>query len=188
MIYQIDLDDEIDYDANQFANINISESRRRGLLASLEHRPVAAVTLGLSYDYVDSEVTAGPFRGRRVPLVPEHRLRLYGEWRPAGGAFVRAEGLYVDERHYGGDHANRFPTMDAYHTLNLSAGWDKGPWQLSLRINNLTDQAYSETGNIGYDLVAHPGCLADAFGGFECTSENPSPGINAVLGVAYLMD
>lgn len=187
VLYRIDLDDEIHYEANQFSNTNIDGSRRRGVLISAGRRLGETLTLGGSYNFVDSEVSAGPFEGNEIPLVPEHKLQLYAEWRPLRGTHVRLEGLYVDGQRYGGDHANRFPAMDAYRLLNLNAGFDRGPWTITLRVNNLTDEAYSETGNIGFDSVAHAGCLAGGFGGFDCPSENPAPEINAMLGIEYRM-
>lgn len=182
--YRIDLDDEILFDASGFANINVDGTRRIGLLVSAEHDLVTPLTVGISYNYVDSEITAGPFKGEAIPLVPEHKIRLYGRWQASPRAFVQLEGLAVSDQRYGGDYANQFPELDGYEVLNLSAGYASGPWRFNLRVNNLTDEEYSETGNIGFDDVTpHSGCI-----GFNCPAENPSPEINGWVTAEYLWD
>ena len=184
-LYRIDLDDEIHFDASGFANVNIESSRRTGLLGTLDARLGRAGRVGASYNYTDSEATGGAFKGEHIPLVPEHKLRLFGEYRPLPTLRLMVEGLYVSEQYYGGDFANRHRKMADYAVLNLNASYERGPWRFNLRINNLGDEEYSETGNIGSDNLAHPDCIANGFGGFNCPAENPAPGINAWLSASY---
>jgi iron complex outermembrane receptor protein len=188
LVYRIDLDDEIHFDATGFANVNIDDTRRVGLLGSMDARISPATRIGASYNYVDNEITGGPFTGRRIPLVPEHKLRLYGEYAFNAATRLRLEALQVSRQYHGGDFANRFPSIADHRVLNLSVSHAHGPWRMALRVNNLTDERYSETGNISSDTVTHTACVADAFGGFACPAQNPAPGINAWLTLEYSYD
>ena len=185
LLYQLDLHDEISFDASGFANVNLDQTRRRGLGLSLSYRPAAAWWTDLGYDYIDGRITSGPNDGRRIPLVPRHRLRGALGWRPRPDTRLELEALYVGDQPFGGDFANRFPLLDGYTLVNLAARWASGPWRLNLRLDNLLDRDYAESGNVGFDLggSGHPDCIAGFFD--SCPAVNPSPGRNLWASLAY---
>ncbi|HEX6066099.1 MAG TPA: TonB-dependent receptor, partial [Longimicrobiales bacterium] len=93
-LFRIDVDDEIHLDAftSGIGNTNLPPSRRRGLEVE-GHWPLhRALTAGLAYSYTDARFREGvlagsPFTqqnvaitGKRVPLVPKHKLRLGASW------------------------------------------------------------------------------------------------------------
>ena len=185
-VYQLELQDEISFDASGFANINLDDTRRRGLSLAVEASPVDAWLAGLNYNYVDGELTDGPNEGKRIPLVPRHRLRGYLEWSALENTTLTLEALYVGDQVYGGDFANRFPQLDGYTVVNLSGRWQRGPWRVNLRVDNVFDELYSETGNIGLASAGsgHTQCESGLFVD-SCPAEHPAPERNARLTLTY---
>lgn len=177
MVYRIDLNDEISFDASGYANVNLDESSRRGAALSFERVLNDAWLVGGNYDYIDSEITAGAHEGNRVPLVPEHRVRLYAEVSLTSATRLNAEAVWVGDQIYGGDFSNQFTPLDEYTVMNLNLLYEQPDWQLSLRVNNLFNEEYAETGNIGQDV-----------GFVSRASQNPSPERNLWLQLSFNLD
>ncbi len=160
MLYRLDLKDEISFDSSTFFNINLDKTRRHGAIFEVNWSPAATWQVGASYTYTDSEITAGPFAGNQVPLVPQHNGRLAFDYAPLAlpGLNLLAEVIWVGKRVLGGDFANRFQRLDQYSLINLTAGYSLAGWQFSARINNLLGTRYNETGSVGFDhaFVLHP--------------------------------
>jgi len=148
--FRLDLDKEISFDSTGFFNVNLDDTERRGLSLTVETAPLQGLLVGFSHDYVDSEITAGPFEGNRIPLVAEHRSRLFGEWM-RGPWTVFGEAVRVGKQALGADFANGFPSLDAYTLTNVSVRFARGPWTFTARVHNLLDREYSETGALGLD-------------------------------------
>ncbi len=151
LAYRLELENEISFDASTFFNVNLDQTRRDGAVLELDWSPAAGWRLGGSYTYVDSEITAGPFQGNDLPLVPRHNGRLYLDYDSGAGWAVNVESLLAGERILGGDFANSFEKLDAYAVFNLSARYHWEGWSITARINNLLNEKYSETGAVGFD-------------------------------------
>ncbi|MEW8505512.1 MAG: TonB-dependent receptor [Candidatus Thiodiazotropha sp.] len=151
VIYRLDLDNEISFDASEFSNINLDETRREGstLEGSWQVRP--DITLNGSLTYTDPRITAGPFDGNRIPLVAARTGRLSGDWHPSPLWHLFAEGLFSGQRVMGGDFSNSFEELPGYGVVNLGSQFTTGPWRIGLRIDNLLDKEYSNTGAVGFD-------------------------------------
>jgi iron complex outermembrane receptor protein len=174
LAYRLDLNDEISFDSSSYFNVNLDATRRQGGLLELDWSPSPHWRLGGSYTFVDSEITAGPFRGKDLPLVPRHNGRLYLEFLAAAGWSLNAEALLAGERVLGGDFANSFEKLTSYAVINLAASYDWGAWQFTARVNNLWDERYSETGAVGFDQSF---ALRDAY--------FPSPERNVWISAGY---
>lgn len=167
--YYLRLEDEISFDASSFFNINLPRTRRRGITTALDFDVSQTVTAGVSYAYVDSEITSGPFRGNEVPLVPSQRATAYVSYQPYADLQTRLDIQHIDEQFLGGDFDNSSAPLDAYSVVNLVANYNIDNWRLTAKINNLLDKRYSETGASGF--------AGDGF--------NPAPERNFWLGLAY---
>ncbi|HIJ24738.1 MAG: TonB-dependent receptor [Gammaproteobacteria bacterium] len=172
--YQLTLNDEIGFDASGFSNINLDETRRKGFSMETEYQYSHTLHLGGSYDFVDSEISSGPFKGKSIPLVPEHRARLFATWSIGHASSLLMETLYVGEQTLGSDYANTFDRLDSYQQVNLVGHHAIADWTLSARLNNLFNSLYSETASVGNDSnwVRTPGY-------------NPSPTRNLALTATY---
>ena len=150
LAYRLDLENEIAFDATQ-RNINLDRTRRKGLSLSLSGLVTRDLLAGISYDFVDSEITSGALSGNSVPEVPEQRVRLFAEWNATANSSLFAEAVHVGEQVMGGDFSNAYAPLGSYTVVNLNARHERGPWSFGARINNLFDREYSESGVIGWD-------------------------------------
>jgi iron complex outermembrane receptor protein len=174
MIYRLDLRDEIAFDSSGFFNINLDETQRRGALLELAASPVRRLWAGFTWSFVDAEVTDGAFEGSDLPLVAEHSGSFYARYHLGQAWQLYGEVVAVSDRVLGGDFANQFPRLSAYHAVNLHVSYEHGPWRLSARLNNALDEEYSETGAVGFDEAF---VLRDAY--------FPAPGRNGWISLSY---
>ena len=144
--YRLNLTDEIAYNANIYSNINLDRSRRLGGLVSTEFTVHDQLDAGASWEYIDSKVTDGPYRGKRVPLVPQNRGTLYLQYQPTDALRIRTDLERVGEQVLSGDYTNTGTRLADYTVLNLVANYDTDNWRFSARINNLLNKQYVETG------------------------------------------
>lgn len=152
--YRIDLEDEIAYDSavGVFGgNTNLEETRRLGVMAEGGLNLGAGRRLGLSYTYTDSEITDGSFEGNDVPLVPEHMVSLFADYRLSQRWDLHGEILSVSKRRFGGDFDNQFGYLEGYEVVNLRVGYAAGAAEFDVRVNNLLDEEYSEDGAVGWN-------------------------------------
>lgn len=182
-LYQLDLEDEISFDASGYANINLDKTRRQGVSLFAQWFVNDSWLTGFNYDFVDSEITAGPFNGNRIPLVPENRMRLFAEYSVNENWNMNLDAVYTDNQVYGADYSNDYPELDGYTVLNFSSRYQVDQWVWRFRVNNLLDAEYSESGSIGNDFLSHDLCVSDGFGGFNCPAEFTSPERNVWLGL-----
>ncbi len=118
VLYLLQLEDEISFDASGFVNINLDKTRRRGLILEGRWPLNSQLLIGGSFTYTDPEITAGPFQDKRIPLVAARTARLSADWDLTTYWSVLAEVQYASERVLGGDFDNRFPTLDEYAVVN----------------------------------------------------------------------
>ncbi len=151
VIYRLDLEHEISFDASGFINTNLDETRRQGMILEGRWSVIPRLSLGGSFTYTDPQITAGPFEGNRIPLVSSRSVRLFSDWDISYRLALLTELLYSSERVLGGDFDNRFPTLDGYAILNTAFSYQAAPWGLNLKINNLLEKEYASSGSVGFD-------------------------------------
>ncbi len=83
--------------------------------------------------------------GREQPYAPRTGYLLGAQWRPRNGLFARAEVQGKDDFYLSDSHDAR---ADGYTLLNLSAGYGRGPWTLTLWGRNVTDRKYVTRGYV----------------------------------------
>jgi iron complex outermembrane receptor protein len=186
-VYQLQLNDEITFDATNFANINLDETTRNGLTLLLQRQLNSQLSVGIDLDLIDGEVDSGPYDGNRIPLVPQRQVRLSGQWTPLPDWQFGAELLYVGDQVLDSDYENDFRKLEAFTVFNLVGRHQVGNWELTARINNLFDEEYSEYGVVGRDFNtnSHPECVPGGFGTIECPAFNPSPERNFWVSAVY---
>lgn len=149
--YLLKLEDEISFDSTGFFNINLDDTRRRGLILDVQWDPSASWTLGGSYTYTDPKITSGPFDGNRIPLVARHSGRLFADVKIAPRWSLFGEAIFVSNQVLGGDFDNDYPKIAGYGVFNSTLRYQKGPWFFSARANNLLEKEYATSGAVGLD-------------------------------------
>ncbi|MFQ5483711.1 MAG: TonB-dependent receptor [Desulfobacterales bacterium] len=169
-VFRIDTEDEIFFNPTTFSNENLDgDTRRDGVEISLG-KTFENITIKSSYTFTDAEIRDGQFSGNDVPNVPEHKIALDSVIFLGKGFTLAVNGTYVGERRFESDFSNDFGYQDDYFLLNAKIKYNWKKWELSLDLNNLLDQEYSEYGVLGGSPTQR------AF--------FPSPGINFLLGLS----
>jgi iron complex outermembrane receptor protein len=154
LIYRLDLQQEISYDASGYVNTNLDETRRKGASLDLQWQATDNLSLDGSLTYTDPEITDGPFKGNRIPMVASRSGKLSGLWQFTQLWELFLEGVFSSERVVSGDFNNNLEPLPGYGVLNMGSHFRSGPWHASLRIDNLLDKQYANSAAAGYDSAS----------------------------------
>ena len=151
LIYQLDIDNEIAYDPVNFANINLDETRRTGVIGSGRWQQSERLGFSASYTYSDAEVLKGPFTGKEIPLVAKHSALLGSDYRLTEKWHLYAEWFAISDRVFSGDFNNELGRLPGYGVINIKAEYDYRDFIFTGRINNLLNKKYSDVGQLSFD-------------------------------------
>ena len=176
LVYKLDLKNEISYDPAVFANTNLDETQRKGIIASGHWKKTPGFGLSASYTYTDAEVESGQFSGKQIPLVAQHSAVLSTDYALSESWQVFAELFTISDRVFAGDFDNVLSKLPGYGVMNLKAEYNVRNFTFGGRINNIFNKQYSDVGQLGYDPNNF---FAPAEAYF------PSPEINFLLTAAW---
>jgi iron complex outermembrane receptor protein len=145
-LYRLDLENEISFDPVLFQNVNIASTRREGVVISANRQLAAGIAIGANYSYLDTEIRAGSFAGKRVPFTAQNTAGAHLDWRLNEHWHFYTEMLYTGDRLFSGDFAAELPELKGYTVANAQLGFSDGAWRVSLRANNVADREYSGSG------------------------------------------
>ena len=146
--FSMRLQNEIQFFAPTFSNINLPPTRRQGLEFDLAWEASAAMSLfgNLSFTeakFRDGRIGAVDVSGKTIPLVPRRTANAGFSWRAGEGTRLNGVARHVGQAYYDNDQTNTFPSqMPAYNLLDLKLTRQWRDWTLSLAANNLLDKQY----------------------------------------------
>lgn len=175
LLYQLDLDNEIAYDPVNFANINLEQTRRQGVISNARWQQSDRLGLSASYTLTDAEVLSGPYAGKEIPLVAQHSARVGADYQLTERWQLYAEWFAISDRVFSGDFNNELSRLPGYGLINAKAEYEVNDFVFTGRINNLFNKKYSEVGQLSYDPNSF--VATEAF--------FPSPEINFMLTAAW---
>lgn len=143
IIYKIELDNEIDFDAVLFKNNNLDPTERNGLTLEGHYQATPKLTLGAQYNYTDAKFDEGNFDGNRIPFVAKNMALLTANYDLTSQWKLFAELQYISDRVQAGDFANSRDTLDGYTLANVAAHYKQKNLTISGRIQNLLGKEYS---------------------------------------------
>jgi iron complex outermembrane receptor protein len=152
-LFQMDVDDEIHYNALTFTNMNLSPTRHRGLELEGKLPLGATVDLAARYIWTEASFREGIYggvdvTGNDVPLVPQDRIGLNLGWQATTATRLTFNVNHVGSQRYDNDQANRFRKMPSYTVADIKLSHEMGAWRLTAGINNLFDEEYYSYGVI----------------------------------------
>jgi iron complex outermembrane recepter protein len=140
---------------------NIGTTRREGIEMSLQVIPTEQLSLYANYAYTratfrtaaeifsiraDDAFAGAPLTGEnnvqpgdRLPLVPDHQVKLGGLLSLPVGLQFGADIRYIGQQWLRGDEANETSRLDGYVVTNLRAGFSRANWELSAIVTNVFD-------------------------------------------------
>lgn len=150
-LYQLDLDNEIDFDntadgpwgPGTGANVNLDPTRRLGLNLEGRFQASPKVVVDAQYAFIDAVFRGGPYTGNAIPFVARHNVTVSARWRRTDSWQFLAEARAMSERFQGSDYDNSLPGLPALALVNIGARYSKGPWQVKFRVNNIGDVEYN---------------------------------------------
>jgi len=147
-LFQMNLNNEIHYNAIAFANMNLSSTHRHGLELDGTHNFTNALEVSAAYSYTVAKFREGTYgsvdvSGNNIPLVPRHRATLSAIWKAAEKTVLSGNVNYVGQQHFDNDQANTFTRkMPAYSTVDMKLSHHEGSWTLAVVVNNLFNKQY----------------------------------------------
>lgn len=153
-LYRLELDREIAYDPVNFANINLDETQRQGLIASGRWQVTRRTAMYASYTLTDAEVKSGAFSGKDIPFVARHSGRVAADYRLNSAWLLYGELAAVSERVMSGDFDNVLEKLPGYGLVNIRASYQYKQVEFAARVNNLLDKAYSDVAQLGADPLS----------------------------------
>ncbi len=147
-LFQMNLSNEIHYNAITFANMNLSPTRRYGLELEGMHNYSDKLQVGAAYSCTIAKFRSGTYgatnvSGNNIPLVPRHGLTLSSSWKISEKTTLSGNAKYVGQQHFDNDQANTFgQKMPAYTTVDMKLTHQEGAWLLAGSINNLLNEQY----------------------------------------------
>ncbi len=148
--YWLEMKKEIAFNSENFQNENIGNTRRLGGDFLLNLQPLRFLQANANYSYVHACFVGGPFDGKLVPLVSEHRLYAEVMGILPFGLCLGPNISWNSKAYSGGDSANAqdIDIIPARILLGASAMWEKnleeGLLSVSVRAKNILNQAYTD--------------------------------------------
>ena len=157
-LFRTDVKNEIHLDpfTTGVGNTNLPPSRRQGVELEAKWDATRALRIAANYTYTDAKFLEGvlpgsPFAigtglsvaGKRVPLVPEHKLNASFGWDITARTRLSGVLSWVSNQYMDNDEPNTLGTRIPSHTvadLKLAHSFSWG--RIALAINNLFDSHY----------------------------------------------
>ena len=165
-LFQIEIDDEIYYDATGFGvNRNYEDTTlRRGVETDLKLYLHESFFVWANWSLMKAEFKE---LGTRVPLVPDTKASVGFEWRVIPSLVVAMTGTQVGSRYEGNDEDNvSFPKLESYQVVDGKITWEVGSWKFFGGANNLLEEIYTP---VAYSETCYPAPLRSVYGGVEWT-------------------
>ena len=144
--YDVFVHDEIDFDLSTFSYANLGKSRHAGLLGVTQWPLPGALKLTASGTVSPTTLRGGALDGNQINAVPKGSAFGRLEWSPVKWLGMDAGVRWVAKQFL--DKDNQHP-LGEYATVDLGASFSAGRARLNLRLANLLDRQYSDTGFIG---------------------------------------
>jgi iron complex outermembrane receptor protein len=147
-LYQMDMEDEIDFDLESLTYMNIGQSRHRGFEGEARFKPFSTLTSFISYTYSDAQFKSGENSGHQINNIPYHLISVGLLYSSAAGFTAGAIIHSVKDQYL--DGANTFPLAD-YTTATVRLSCTRGLLTLTLDGDNIFDTAYCSFGYVSFD-------------------------------------
>jgi len=152
-LFNMNVENEIHYNALTFSNMNLSPTRHRGLELEGKWVVLRAVDVAARYTRTEAKFREGIYggvdvTGNQVPLVPKNRFLLDIGWQMLNSIRANINIRYTGRQRYDNDQANFFRRMPSYTVVDLKVSHQMNAWRFAAGINNLLDKKYYSYGII----------------------------------------
>lgn len=145
--YLLQMRDEIAFDNDLTANVNLDETRRIGGDVQLSSEPIEQLRISAGYSYVNPVFIKGDNKDNQVPLVPNHSVDAELGVRPISGLELGPAISFRSESYQGGDEANDQDKVDSYFLTDLFLRFRPrgvpGDLSISATFKNILNESYA---------------------------------------------
>jgi iron complex outermembrane recepter protein len=194
---------------------NFGKTRRQGVELGLNGDSGGRFNWSFDYSYVDATFESsaclvsesnssagigcpGPDQirvnpGNKIPGIPEHQMRLSGNYRVTDAWSLGATLLSFSEQYVHGNENNAHDTdgkVAGYEVVNLTTSYRMGSqWQLFARVNNVFDKDYASGGILAENSFdANGNFIANPAGWEDETFYAPGAPRAMWVGVRYTLE
>ena len=109
--------------------------------------------LSPNHPFADEETgTIRVNKGDHIPGIPEHQLKIGGDWGFSDAFSVGLEAVYNSEQYLRGDESNQVDTVDGYAIINLRGRYRLNAYfEFFAQVNNVLDTRFETFGLLGED-------------------------------------
>ena len=146
--YEMRLNNEIQFFAPTFSNINLPPTSRKGLELDVSWDATQSLSLfgnvaATEAKFRNGMIGAVDVSGKFIPLVPRETVNAGFAWRFNERTQIRGVARHVGKQYYDNDQTNSFPSrMPAYALLDFKLTHERRDWTASLAVNNVLDKQY----------------------------------------------
>jgi iron complex outermembrane receptor protein len=165
--YTMDIENEIYYNAATFTNENFKETSHDGAEVGFEFRPIPQVRVSGGWTYTKAEITSGPMKGSRIPMVPEDTYNL-GVSTIVGRHSLNLTGNWVGKRYVFDDPTNTQEQLGSYKAFDAKYAFSLSSSEVYVGARNILDEEYVQYAAYGWAGVGYypsPGQML--YGGFN---------------------
>ncbi len=162
-LFEMALNQEIDFDSVNNKNINFTDpTRHRGLNLNLRHQVNDLWLTTLGYGWRTASFSTGSNAGKTIPEVPRHKLSLSNRVELSYHSQLNVDLVYTGRRYFGSDFDNAAKQMPSHTRVNLGYSYTLKSWTARFSINNLADKKTADSGyydasNNSYSYYPLPG-------------------------------
>lgn len=144
-IYSMRVDNEIMFDAFNYANINLPKSERKGFIFDGDVQLSEQIGLRANYTYTDAELSSGSLKGKDVPFIAKNSGNVGVVFNFVQNLTLSFDVNYVGRRYLVGDDENLKPKVDAVTLFGANVLWNFKDIEVGARVKNITNERYSES-------------------------------------------
>lgn len=164
-LFLFDVDDEIAYNNISYLNENLEETRHQGGEVNIDYQVSGLVLLFGGVGYTDAKMTAGPYDGKNIPLVPELKAHLGFELKFDFGLNFRCQYNHLGERYAGSDNENDYDKLDSADTVDLYLSYPYEGMEFFINANNIFNEKYYTGYHTAWGETYYPVAEAVYFAG-----------------------
>ena len=173
-LFQIDMEDEIDWSIKNCRNENLDKTRHQGIEFSTSYSVGRVTNLSLNYTYLNAIFTSGDKNGKRLPSVPDQKALLSVEFLLPYDFSIATDARYTGKAYLVGDYDNNEDKISDYTLVDLVFRYkpqNRSRFNAFAGFENLFNEKYS---TIGVDGL-----------GFSPNTYYPSPERTLKFGLSF---
>jgi outer membrane receptor protein involved in Fe transport len=143
-VYQMDMENELDFDVQTLKYVNIGESRHRGVEAGLQLQAPRAGNAFVNYTQQSATSRSGEDAGKQLKAIPRHSITA-GATASLGGGGLEAGMLVSHARDIFLDDANTL-TLPSFTRVDARVSYPFRGMQVFVDVRNVFDAKFSTTG------------------------------------------